>query len=217
MLNKRQREFRKTMKAIEKKRASNHEIYSYREQRYSNEKPKQRFKKPILKISGFVGLLLLIWNLYAFSTYLTPEGSGFGIVSPDNLKVHRYLEQGLKTEVEIVMTVNSLVTQYNDRSLTPLHIEKAQRTLFELQRNFSLDNDRFTPMNRYFEEQFSVAFQLTNILLTKNESTINQEILYVIGRQTELTASREALLIQLLESEKMKYEIHEDGSVSYEY
>ena len=131
--------------------------------------------------------------------------------------MHNYLEKGGEAEIEISQTVNSLIDQYNDNSLTILHIEEAQRTLFELQKSISLDNDRFAVMNRYFEEQFNLAYQLTSILQLQNAPTVNQELLYIIDKQKELSTSRTSILIHLLESEKMKYQILDDGTISYEY
>ncbi len=217
MLNKRQREFRKTMQEIEKKQAAGRKVYSYREKRYSNEKPKRLIRKPLLQIGGVFGLLLLIWNLYAFSTYITPDSNEFGIVSTKNIKVHNYLEESSTSEVEVSQIVNSLIDQYNTNSLTPFHIEEAQKMLFELQQDLPLDEDRFAVMNRYFEEQFSLAYQLTNILQVQNAATANQELIHVIDKQKELAASRTTILIQLLESEQMSYDILDDGSVRYEY
>lgn len=217
MLNKRQREFRRMMKEVEKKQATGMDVYSYREKRYSNEKPKRRIKKPLLQIGGVFGLLILIWNLYALSTYITPDANTFGIVSTKNLKVHNYLEKGGEAEIEISQIVNSLIDQYNNNSLTPLHIEEAQQKLFDLQKSMTLDNDRFAVMNRYFEEQFSLAYQLTNILQLQNAPTVHQELIYIIDKQKDLSASRTAILIQLLENEKMNYDILDDGIVTYEY
>lgn len=216
MLSKRQREFRKMMKEVEKRQV-NRNVYSYREKRYPNEKPKRQIKKPILQIGGVFGLILLIWNLYALSTYINTDANTFGIVSTKTLKVHNYLEKGGEAEIEISQTVNSLIDQYNDNSLTILHIEEAQRTLFDLQKSISLDNDRFAVMNRYFEEQFNLAYQLTNILQLQNAPTVNQELLYIIDKQKELSASRTSILIHLLDNEKMKYQILGDGTISYEY
>lgn len=126
MLNKRQREFRRMMKEVEKKQSSNNDVYSYREKSFANEKPKQRFRKPLLQISGVLGVLIVIWNLYALSTYITPDANTFGIASTENLKVHNYLEKGREAEIEISQTLNSLIEQYNNNSLTPFHIEEAQ-------------------------------------------------------------------------------------------
>lgn len=217
MLNKRQREFRRMMKEAEKKKKLNDDIYSYREQRFASEKPKKRFRKPLLQISGVLGLLILIWNLYALSTYITPNANTFGIASTKNIKVHNYLEKGGESEIEITQTVNSLIDRYNTNSLTPFHIEEAQGYLFDLQKSMTLDNDRFAVMNRYFEEQFNLAYQLTNILQLQNAPTVNQELIYVIDKQKELSSSRTAILIQLLEDENMSYDILDDGTVTYEY
>lgn len=205
------------MKQSEKKKEAAQNVYSYRENRFLNEKPKRRFKRPLLQIGSFFGLLVLIWNLYAFSTYFIPDGSGFGPVSTKHLAVHNYLQSGGEAEIEITYTINSLVDKYNGNSLTPFHIEAAQQKLFELQKNLPLDQKRFAAMNWYYEECFSLAFQMTNILKLGNAPTASQELTYIIGKQTELSTRRDYIMIELLESEKMSYQQNNDGSISYEY
>lgn len=215
MLNKRQREFRKKMKEIEQ--AQGHEFYSYREKRYSHEKPKRRIKGSLLQIGGFFGLVILVWNLYAFSTYMLPKDGGFGVISTKHLAVHNYLETGGEAEVEISRVLNSLIDQYNSNSLTPFHIEEAQRNLFDLQKTLSLGNKRFAVMNHYYNEQLSLAFQISNVLQLGNAPTVSQELTYIIGKRTELSAGRDIILVELLKNEKMNYKIMSDGTVSYEY
>ena len=217
MLNKRQREFRKKMKEAEGQKSAAKGIYSYREQRYSHEKPRRRNKRPLLQVGGFFGLLILVWNLYAFSTYITPDGSGFGAGSTKHAAVHKYLQSGGEAEIEMSKIVNTLIDHYNSNSLSPFHIEEAQLKLFDLQKTLPLDNNRFAAMNHYYDEQFSLAFQLSNVLQLGNAPTVNQELTYLIGKRTELSAGRDSMMVQLLLNEEMNYEILEDGSITYEY
>lgn len=217
MLNKRQREFRKKMKEAEKIQAAGAAVYSYREQRYSHETPKRRIRRPLLQIGGFFGVVILVWNLYAFSTYITSDGNGFGAFSTKHAAVHKYLQSGGEAEMEISKTVNSLIDHYNSNSLTLFHIEEAQLKLFDLQKTLPLDNNRFASMNHYYDEQFSLAFQLSNVLQLGNAPTVNQELTYLIGKRTELSAGRDSVMVQLLLNEEMNYEILEDGSITYEY
>ncbi|WP_033540970.1 hypothetical protein [Planococcus sp. CAU13] len=216
-MNKRQREFKKLMKEAEKKQTERQSVYSYWDQRFSHEKPKGRTKRPLLQIGGFLGLLVLIWNLYALSTHVIQGGSGFGAPSAKYLVVHEYIQSGSEAEQEISIILNSLIDMYNNNSLTPFHIEESQQKLFALQKTLPLDKERFAAMNRYLQECFSLAFQVTNVLNLENAPTANQELTYIIGRQTELSASREHILVELLESEKINYKFLSDGSLSYEY
>lgn len=205
------------MKQVQKKKAAEQNVYSYREQRYSNEKPNRRLRRPLLQIGGFFGFLILIWNLYAFSTYLIPDGEGMGLVSTKHQAVHNYLVSGSETEVEMSNIINSLIAGYESKSLTAFHIEEAQQKIFDLQKTLSLDNDRFAVMNHYYEQQFSFAYQITNVLKLENAPTVHQELTYIIGKQTDLSTARDSMLILLLKNEGMNYEIRSDGSISYEY
>lgn len=205
------------MKQVQKKQAAEQSVYSYREQRYFNEKPNYRFRRPLLQIGGFFGFLILLWNLYAFSTYLMPDGEGIGWVSTKHQAVHNYLVSGSETEVEISNILNALIDGYESKSLTAFHIEEAQQKLFDLQKTLPLNNDRFAVMNHYYEQQFSFAYQITNVLKLENAPTVHQELTYIIGKQTDSSTARDSMLILLLKNEGMNYEIRSDGSISYEY
>lgn len=205
------------MKEAEKKQFTAQNVYSYRENRFLHEKPKRRFKRPFLQISGFFGLLLLIWNIYAFSTYFIPDSGGFSAFSAEHFAVHDYLQTSGEAEVEISSILNGLVDKYNSNSLTPFHIEEAQQKLFDLQKALPLDQKRFAAMNLYYEECFSLAFQMTNVLKLENAPTASQELAYITSKRSELTARRDVLLIDLLENEKMGYQQLNDGTISYEY
>lgn len=50
MLNDRQKQFRKHMKELERGEPRAKGIYSYREKKFTSEKPVKRFKKPFLQI-----------------------------------------------------------------------------------------------------------------------------------------------------------------------
>lgn len=60
MLNNRQRQFRKLMKEAGKVKQNQKNVYSYRDQRFENEKSRKRYKKPLLQIGGAVSVLVLL-------------------------------------------------------------------------------------------------------------------------------------------------------------
>lgn len=217
MLNKQQREFRKLMKEAEKAKDARSDIYSYKEQRFTNEKPGRRYKRPLLQIGGFAGLLLLVWNLYALSTHVWPSEESRAFFFDDQLKVHHYIQERSEAELEISNSINSLIERYNDNSLTSFHIEDTQGKLFELQKKINPAGEQFAAMDSYYKEQFSLAYQITNVLKLDSSQATYDELTYIIQKQDELQASKASMLVQLLENESMSYERMEDGSVSYEY
>lgn len=217
MLNNRQRQFRKLMKEAEATKQNQKDIYSYQDQRFGSEKPSKRYKRPLLQIGGVVSLLVLIWNLYAFFSYIIPWQGNNTLLSTDQFEVHQYIQKSSGIEMAVNEILVSLVEQYNANALTLFHIEEAQQKLFELQKEGETDDPRFLAMKVYLEEQYTLAYQMTNVLKTENSNAKYQEMNQIISRQEALLARRNAVLINVLESEKIPYEQQGDGSVSYEY
>lgn len=217
MLNNRQRQFRKLIKEAEATKQNQKDIYSYQDQRFGSEKPRKRYKRPLLQIGGVVSLLVLIWNLYAFSSYIIPWQGNNTLLSTGQFEVHQYIQKSSGIEMAVNETLVSLVEQYNANALTLFHIEEAQQKLFELQKEGETDDPRFLAMKAYLGEQFTLAYQMTNVLKTENSNAKYQEMNQIISRQEALLARRNAVLINVLESEKIPYEQQGDGSVSYEY
>lgn len=217
MLNSRQRQFRKLMKEAEGTKQNQKDIYSYRDQRFGSENPRKRLKKPLLQIGGAVSLLVLLWNVYAFSSYLIPWNGNTVLLSTDQFEVHQYIQESSDIEMAVNDTLGSLVEQYNANSLTVFHVEEAQQKLFELQKEGETDDPRFIAMKANLEEQFILAFRMTNVLKIENSNAKHQEINRIISQQHELLARRNAILINVLKSVGIPYEQRGDGSISYEY
>ncbi|PSL41498.1 hypothetical protein B0H99_102182 [Planomicrobium soli] len=217
MLNNRQREFRKKMKEVEQKKSNHNPIYSYREQRFEGEKPRKQYKRPLVQVGGIVSLLVLLWNLYAFSSHLFPWTANSSFVSTNQLEVHQYIQESAEIELALNEQIRSLITQYNENSLTDFHIEEAQKNMFELQKKMETNEPRFLAMKSYLREQFSLAYQLTNVLKTKNSEIKYREMEYIITNQNAQSVRRNEVLVELLESEKIPYEWLENGTISYQY
>lgn len=217
MLNNRQREFRKMMNDVEKSKQNQRNVYSYRDQRYGNEQPRRRYKKPLLQIGGVLSVLILLWNLYALSSYVIPWTGSGELLSTNQLEVHQYIQESSRIEEELNSTLSSLVEQYNVNSLTAFHVEEAQQKLFEIQKEEETDDPRFLPMKAYLEEQFALAYQMTNVLKTENSDAKYKEMNRIIEQQNVLLLRRNSALIHMLESEGISYEQQEDGSIFYEY
>ncbi|ETP69611.1 hypothetical protein G159_06435 [Planococcus glaciei CHR43] len=72
-------------------------------------------------------------------------------------------------------------------------------------------------MKAYLEEQFALAYQMTNVLKTANSDAKYKEMNRIIEQQNVLLLRRNSALIHMLESEGISYEQQEDGSIFYEY
>lgn len=217
MLNERQKQFRKHMKELERGEHRTKDVYSYREKRFTSEKPVKRFKKPMLQIGGGIGLLVLLWNLYALSSSVIAGGGFSNLLSADQLEVHQFIQQSGEIEYALSQEASSLMNQYNTKTLTPYHIEEAQKNLFELQKRLDSKDPRFFLLHSYLDEQFKLAFQLTNVLKTEESNVKYVELNGIVERQNALLEKRNAALISALESEGIPYEQLEDGSISYQY
>lgn len=219
MKNKRQRQFRKLMREAEHTRTQSIKdpVYSYKERQFENEKSKRRYKRPIIQIGGVISLLVLMWNLYSFSAPLLPWTDNKVYISANQLEVHQYIQKSTEIELALNSQVSSLINQYNENSLTELHIEEAQKEIFKIQNKLETNDKRFVTLNSYLEEQFSLAFQVTNILKATHSKVKYQELVDKVENQKTLSTSKNKILISLLESEGIPYQQHEDGTISYEY
>ncbi|WP_142828209.1 hypothetical protein [Planococcus soli] len=215
MLNNQQREFRKKIKSAENKKEQHHDIYSYRDQRFTNEKPRKR-KKQILQVGGAFGMILLLWNVFAFSTYFAPNGEA-GLLSKEELEVHQYIEKNSQVEMELAGSISMLVSLYNDNLLSSDQIEEVRLQLLELQQKMETTDERFIAMHAYTDEQFNLAYQMANVLKLGNSEATNRELAYIIEQQNKLLERRDEVLLKLLANEGMTFEQLEDGSISYEY
>lgn len=217
MLNDRQKQFRKHMKELERGEPRAKGIYSYREKKFTSEKPVKRFKKPFLQIGGGIGLIVLLWNLYALSSSVIAGGGFSNLLSADQLEVHQFIQQSGEIEYALSEEASSLMNQYNAKTLTPYHIEEAQKNLFELQKQLDTGDSRFFLLNSYLDEQFNLAYQLTNVLKTEESHVKYVELTGIVEKRNALLERRNAALISALESEGIPYEQLEDGSISYQY
>lgn len=215
MLNNRQREFRKMMKEVENNKNNPFDIYSYRDKRFVNEKPRKR-KKKLLQISGGLGIILLIWNLFALSTYFMP-GEKMGLVSNDQLEVHHYIEKNSQVEMELNQSIALLVSLHNENNLNVKRIEEIQLKLLELPKKLETTDQRFIALQAYTGERFSLAYQATNVLKLGASEATTKEFTYIIQQQNKLLERRGVVLARLLTNEDMHFEKLEDGSITYEY
>ena len=215
MLNNRQRGFRKMVKSTKNQEEQHHDIYSYRDKRFTNEKPRKR-KKQILQIGGALGMILLLWNVFAFSSYFAPNGAA-GLLSKEELEVHQYIEKSSQVEMELSSSISLLVSLYNDNLLNLEQIEEVRLQLLELQQKMETTDERFIAMHAYTDEQFNLAYQIANVLKLGSAEATDRELAYIIEQQNKLLERRDEVLLKLLTNEGIAFEQLEDGSISYEY
>ncbi|MCH4826353.1 hypothetical protein [Planococcus halocryophilus] len=216
MLNNRQKQFRKHMKELERGDARKKDVYSYRDQRFTSEKPKKRFKKPFLQIGGGISLIVLLWNVFALSTWVWPGNGLPNLMSANQVEVHEFIQASTEIEMNLTTEAVALVNQYNAKTLTPFHIEEAQKNLFQLQKSMKTEDARFLQYTSYLDEQFKLAYQLTNVLKTEESNVKYAELTGIIERQNALLEIKNNALRELLDSEDISYNQLEDGSINYE-
>ena len=217
MLNKTQREFRKKMKEVERGKKKQQDVYSYRDQRFGNDRKRRSIKRSLLQIGGVASLLVLLWNLYAFSSYIIPGDENRSPLSAKQQEVHQFVQKSSDIELTVSESVNSLIERFNDNSLTPFHIEEAQKELFELQKRVETEDIRFLAMKSTMDEHFNLAYQVTNVLKLDASSSVHEELVYIIDKTNEVHTRQKQELMHLLDNENIGYELLGDGSISYDY
>ncbi|EMF47609.1 hypothetical protein B481_0611 [Planococcus halocryophilus Or1] len=115
MLNNRQKQFRKHMKELERGESRKKDVYSYRDQRFTSEKPKKRYKKPLLQIGGGISLIVLFWNVFALSTWVWPGNGLPNLLSTKQIEVHEFIQASTEIEMTLTAEATKLMNQYNEK------------------------------------------------------------------------------------------------------
>lgn len=199
MLNERQKQFRKQMKEMEAVQQNQLNVYSYRDQRFGNDKPKKRLKKPMLQIGGLISFLVLLWNLYALSSYVIPWDGENAFVSTNQYEVHQFIQETAAAEAALHEMVSGLIAQHNENALTAIHVQEVQSSIFELQQNIQSSDPRFWSMQAYIDAQFKLAYQVANVLKVENANTTQMELERIFEDLTLLSTNRDKALISYVE------------------
>ncbi|AQQ51888.1 hypothetical protein [Planococcus lenghuensis] len=224
MLNKRQRHFRKQMADIQKQQPqlNRADTYSYSHKKYDSEKKRVFYKRPAFQIGSAAGIVILTWNIYALSTYLPP----WHTAQPDTVEtsqvikqqnIHAYIQESGEAESSLSRQLNELMQQFEQGTLTNKTVTDVQKGLPILQEVTQTSDIRLAALQSYYDDQFSLAYQVTDALQLSDASYIPIELQYVFIEIEKNTSRKQEVLAHIFESEDIPYKLHLDGSISYEY
>ena len=228
MLNKQQREFRKAMAEREKQQAKSNrrDVYSYRYDRFESEKPKRitTYKKPFLQIGGMVGLLVLLWNVYALSTWVMPQSTR-SLSMPDNTvassqsedAIHSYILRTSEIDTKMNDDINTLMNHYNKNLLTITKVDEIVQHLYLLQAQTATLDSRLQPLKSYYDDQFKLVHQMTESLKKQKSQATHDELTRLTSNLNQNTSQRQLKMIMVFQAENMDYELNDDGTITYEY
>ncbi|EMF47610.1 hypothetical protein B481_0612 [Planococcus halocryophilus Or1] len=77
------------------------------------------------------------------------------------------------------------------------------------------EDARFLQYTSYLDEQFKLAYQLTNVLKTEESNVKYTELSGIVEKQNALLERKSSALRELLDSEGISYNQLEDGSINY--
>ncbi|MDG5472136.1 hypothetical protein P6709_10270 [Jeotgalibacillus sp. ET6] len=214
MLNKRQREFRKKMKEINRLRSQEYIDGSLAHQSYSAGKG----KKPFFVLGGVVGGLVLTWNLYAAYTWFSPSTSPFPSIeafkgSGSDEKIHSYFQQAEEIESKLGYQVNYLTASAQHGPLDSETVQLIQQSLFLIHEQMDNGDARTAELERYLNEQLDLIYQM---LAVSSPALDSEKLNSILHTYNQNLVNKSFILMSILEKEEMHYLIEEDG-ITYEY
>ncbi len=228
MLNKQQREFRKAMAEKEKQQSKSRrrDVYSYREDRYESEKPRRitTYKKPFLQIGGIVGLLVLLWNVYALSTWVNPQPPT-SLSLPGNTAasaqsgdvIHDYILRTSEIDTKLNDDINTLMNHYNQNVLTITKVDEIVQHLYLLQAQTATLDSRLQPLKSYYDDQFKLVHKMTDTLKRQKSQTTHDELTRLSSHLNQNSSQRQLKMIMVFQAENIAYELNDNGTITYEY
>jgi hypothetical protein len=228
MLNKQQLDFRKAMAEKEKQqvKSGRRDIYSYRYDRFESEKPRKitSYKKPFLQIGGMVGLLVLLWNVYALSTWVMPQNTKSLSLPGDTLAttqseddIHNYILRTSEIDLKMNDDINTLMNHYNQNVLTISKVDEIVQHLYLLQAQTATLDSRLQPLKSYYDGQFKIVHQMVDNFTKQKSQTTHEELTRLTLNLNQSASQRQLKMIMVFQAENIEYELNNDGTVSYEY
>ncbi|KIL51038.1 hypothetical protein [Jeotgalibacillus campisalis] len=214
MLNKRQREFKKKMKEINRLKNQEYIHGSLAHNTYRGSKG----KKPFFVLGGVVGGLVLTWNLYAAYTWFIPGTSHFPSIealtgSHVEEEIHSYFVKAEEIESKLAYQVNYLTASAQHGPLDQETIQLVNQSLFLLSEQMVNGDERTSELEHYLNGQIDLIHQMLAVC----SPTLDPEKLNtILTRYNQNLLNKSFILISILEKEEMHYLIEDDG-ISYEY
>ncbi|OFW81503.1 MAG: hypothetical protein A2201_09750 [Alicyclobacillus sp. RIFOXYA1_FULL_53_8] len=232
MLNKRQREFRESMKQSqrEQKQAGYEGPYSYREENY---RPR-RYKKPLFVGGGGVAFLILLWNVYAVSTWFHPQHinapspvdttTGTPAFSSGSDNTQQQVNDYIQTSATIQQQLTALIEPFlNPSTLNVVSTQTFSITesqLNTLQQTALTTLGILTPLRSYNLSQIeliqSALMHIKAYRGSRNPSDW-QLVQQFLKQYNNNLVTQQSIVISVLSEAHMTYQIDANGHVTYQY
>ncbi len=178
--------------------------------------PSRNYRKLILRVSGGVLLLFVLFNVYAFASYVAPWNDERSQAKAEQDEIQQYISQSEKSEAALNEASNSLIRLYDHNSLTDSHINEMKLKLDKLSQQLDTDDPRLAQLESYYFAQIELVREMTEILQQDHLVEIHQKLDEVLDRQKEKSDDKAAILTTLMDQENIIYEQKADGSIAYE-
>lgn len=179
-------------------------------------KPNRGHRKLWLKLGSGALLLVILWNVYSFASYVAPWSDEHSTANAEQDEIQQYIFQSEKSEETLNEASNSLIRLYDHNSLTELHFEEMEEKLTQLSQQLETDDARLAPLESYHFEQIELTREMVGILKTDHVEEVRLQLDEILNRQKEKANDKAAILIELMEQENINFEQKADGSIAYE-
>jgi hypothetical protein len=219
MLTRTQRNFRKEIKRLEKEKSKYYEdIYSYKHKRFESELRKS-YKKPIITISGIIGICFLLWNVFAVSTWISPFKLSFS-TGMNQQKVASYLKSLEYVKTRIKPYVQKISEPNLFDSSTDNSLLNEENDILSLENNL---NTNLPDLYKLKQDEFNSLEYLRNCIEDLRQYKITGNINYWNAAKNSLEQYNANSLIcredviSILNKYHMPYTIDGNNTIHYSY
>lgn len=231
MRNRQQREFRKSMRrmAREKKAQGYDDPYSYR-----FEYRPRRYRRRLFFGGGFVAFLIVLWNIYATSTWvrawLTQWTHGqhnvviFNSVpsqlATDQQDVNNYIRISGETENELVLLIKPYLNPNTLNSIATQAFSQTEAQFTMLRRNSVTTLPALSQLRQFNLREIRLMQTILADAKRYRDTHDGTDWTEVTQRLSEFNRNlqiRQALVVSVLNKEHMPYQILANGEIRYQY
>jgi hypothetical protein len=240
VLNQRQREFRKSMRQIQRrnKRMGQTDVYGYLEPRFARQSSRisrtyRGYRRSVFVGGASVAVVILLWNVYAISTWIQPHpmtsaklpsclsASGNSVFS-GTLITQAEVDEYIQTTSAIGQELSGLMKPFLNPNapLSSQAFADAELKLTQLQQTASINVDVLTPLCLYNLKQISLtqsALQYIRIYHNTRAPSEWQSAEDIVSQYNKNLETEQAIVISILDKMHMPYKVHANGHLTYHY
>ncbi|WDL98403.1 hypothetical protein [Alicyclobacillus sp. ALC3] len=232
-MNRQQREFRKRMKQIEKEnQLAGVEPLSYR---YENYRPRRHRKSLFVGGGGIVAFLIILWNLFAVSTWIRPHVPKIGPSSVASLgttptsnalgtntqrEVNDYIQASKSIDQALGPLVQPFLSPSNLNNISVKIFDQATARLNSMKQTTVTNLTVLEPLQNYELGQIQI---MESVLQQVQAYKINhapsewQTVQQLIEKFDVNQTTEQSILISILDKEHMPYRFGHNGEIQYQY